>query len=248
MKKGEFVFERPLYVGRVLEAYEQMFNFIPHAWKGRKVLDCASGSASFVAEARRLGVQAVGCDPMYGRPPEVLYREIDADIWRAREALMYCDHMFYSSGGINTRVNGYVEFLEDYRQARDRYVGGKLPQMPFADGAFDLALIANLLFLYGEHADGGMMHQSPFDYTFHLNAMLELCRVSREEVRIYPLKGPHSVGVHRFLQPLMDDLQKRNIRAEVFPVPFRCIKGAEHMLRLTPPRGQLVFVPESFSR
>jgi len=41
------------------------------------------------------------------------------------------------------------EFLADYRAGgrEGRYMAATLPHLPFADGAFDLALCSHLLFL-----------------------------------------------------------------------------------------------------
>jgi hypothetical protein len=55
-------------------------------------------------------------------------------------------------------------------------VPGELPRLPFDDGEFDLTLVSYLLFAY----------QDRFGYEFHRDSMLELMRVTRGEVRIYP--------------------------------------------------------------
>jgi hypothetical protein len=48
--------------------------------------------------------------------------------------------------------------------------------LPFAEGEFDLTLVSHLLFAY----------QDRFDYDFHRDSILEIMRVTRREVRIYP--------------------------------------------------------------
>ena len=53
---------------------------------------------------------------------------------------------------------------------------GALPDLPFDDGAFDLALSSHLLFLYSEQ----------FDLGFHVRALEEMLRVAAE-VRVFPL-------------------------------------------------------------
>ena len=70
------------------------------------------------------------------------------------------------------------DFLEDYSHGKvqGRYVDAELPTLSFADSSFDLTLCSHFLFLYS----------SQLGETFHQQAILELCRVSRE-VRIFPL-------------------------------------------------------------
>eukprot|EP01035_Chromulina_nebulosa_P038899 gene38899-52538_t len=72
-------------------------------------------------------------------------------------------------------------FLGDYEAhfAHGRYVGARLPRLPFLDGAFDLVLCAHLLFVYAPR----------FDLAWHVAACLELVRVSAGEVRIHPVCG-----------------------------------------------------------
>ena len=53
-----------------------------------------------------------------------------------------------------------------------------MPDLPFDDGAFDLALSSHLLFLYSEQ----------FDLGFHVRALEEMLRVAAE-VRVFPLSG-----------------------------------------------------------
>ena len=71
-----------------------------------------------------------------------------------------------------------TRFLADYRQAEPfgRYIAAELPQLPFADGVFDLAVCSHFLFLYSQH----------LSEDFHVASLAELCRVARE-VRVFPL-------------------------------------------------------------
>ena len=67
-------------------------------------------------------------------------------------------------------------FFSDFKVHPQRYVGGELPRLPFADGEFDLTVLSYLLFAY----------QDRFDYEFHRDSILEIMRVTRSEARIYP--------------------------------------------------------------
>ena len=76
------------------------------------------------------------------------------------------------------RMTAMRAFLDDYApgRAEGRYLDAGLPSLPFADGAFDLALCSHFLFLYSQQ----------FDAAFHVQSIRELCRVARE-VRVFPL-------------------------------------------------------------
>ncbi len=69
------------------------------------------------------------------------------------------------------------EFLRDFEQGQDegRYLRCELPQLPLADGQFDLALCSHLLFTYS----------GQLSCEFHCQAILEMCRVAGE-VRVFP--------------------------------------------------------------
>jgi hypothetical protein len=69
-------------------------------------------------------------------------------------------------------------FLADFERgkAEGRYVTASLPGLPFDDGAFRLAVVSHLLFLYSEH----------LDVAAHISSVFELLRVA-EEVRVFPL-------------------------------------------------------------
>ena len=76
------------------------------------------------------------------------------------------------------RMAAMEEFLLDYDRgkAEGRYVNAELPNLPFQDHIFDLALCSHFLFLYSSTLDG----------EFHIAAIREMCRVAHQ-VRIFPL-------------------------------------------------------------
>jgi len=74
-------------------------------------------------------------------------------------------------------------------------VAAALPTLPFPDRSFDLVLSSHLLFSYTDR----------LDVAFHLAALLELARVSRGQVRVFPL-----VDYNGHPQPtLLDQLPPR---------------------------------------
>ena len=113
-------------------------------------------------------------------------------------------------------------FLHDYPDGRKagRYVDAALPELQFADRAFDLALCANFLFLYS----------SQHDLEFHVSALLELARVSAE-VRVFPLMELGSVP-SRHLSAATQSLQDCNLIVDSIAVPYELQRGGNRMLRI----------------
>jgi hypothetical protein len=99
------------------------------------------------------------------------------------------------------------------RCGESRYVAGALPSLPFADAAFDLVLTANFLMVYAPLQDGGMSQGTDFGLEFHLKAVEELARVTKDELRI---SGMHTWKQpperHPYCQPLMNRLEVLGMR------------------------------------
>ncbi len=217
------------FYGRTLAEYVKIFDLDLPSWRGCSILDCPGGASSFVAEARREGVQAVACDPLYGADVSRLIERGEADIQHVMERVARVPHLFqwdfYAS--VNAlqacRTMALRQFQEDYPVglAEQQYVHAELPRLPFEDRRFDLVLSGHFLFTYCDR----------FDYEFHRDAILELFRVSAKEVRIYPLQGPDA-QLYPHMDHLLSDLRRKGILAEICPVPFEFQCGSNQMLRL----------------
>jgi hypothetical protein len=215
--------------GRSFDEYVGMFS-LEAAELGGRILGCGDGPASFNAEATGRGCRVVACDPIYAFEPaqirrrvEETYEPIVAGCRRHRDAFVWSD------GGIRSpehlgevRMAAMERFLIDFatREARaaGRYVPASLPELPFADGAFDLALCSHLLFLYS----------SQLSEEFHVASVVELSRVARE-VRVFPLLtldgvlSPHVAAV-------TDAMRSRGHRVERRCVAYEFLRGANEML------------------
>ena len=140
-------------------------------------------------------------------------RNLDGFVW---------DHFHDPDHLGRCRLAAMRRFLADFEagKAEGRYVTAALPDLPFEDGRFDLALVSHLLFLYSEQ----------LDFEFHRAAVEELLRVARE-VRIFPLltlgrrPSPH-VG------PICTHVARRGWKAEVCGVPYEFRRGSNEMLRI----------------
>jgi ubiquinone/menaquinone biosynthesis C-methylase UbiE len=115
-------------------------------------------------------------------------------------------------------------FAHDYATpgSAERYVNASLPNLPFDDESFDITLSGHFLFTYSDR----------FDYGFHLKSLLELVRVSRSEVRIYPVVGLNGCKPG-FFDDLLSALAKAGVQSELIPSRFEFQKGGSEILRLT---------------
>lgn len=221
--------ENIAFYGRTLEEYLEIFDLNLASLRGKRVLDTASGSASFAAEAAREGVDVVATDPLYDRSAEALGRlgtmDIENVIARAKDA----EHQFVFSYYKDmdqvqrSRYRAIKNFVEDYAYGRavGRYQTATLPHLPFGDNSFDTVLNGHFLFLYAERLGDA----------FVFNAVSELLRVASRSVCIYPL-----IQLNGYEYPLMGELLKevaqQGITAKVCPLKYEFFKGANYSLRL----------------
>jgi hypothetical protein len=211
--------------GRSLDEYIHMFN-LTATDLSQRILGVGDGPASFNAEVSQQGGTVVSIDPIYCFTGAEILQRFDAmvdniigQVKATADDYVWGYHRSPEDLRHN-RVQVMQRFLVDYEVGKkdNRYQVGELPTLPFADGAFDLALCSHLLFLYSQH----------LDYAFHRSAVLEMLRVSRE-VRIFPLltlmleRSPH-------LYVLMGELRQAGYQVEVVKVTYELQKGGNEML------------------
>ena len=212
---------------RTFEEYRAMFALSEHDLSLR-ILDCPGGAASFVAGAGARGTDAVAVDPQYGPGREALgplaLRENEhrhAEVVGRAE-----DFVWTWFGGphryTRLRSRSARDFTADIAARPGRYVLGSLPNLPFADRAFDLVLSSHLLFSYGEQ----------MDEDFHRDALLELVRVSRGQVRLYPLFLHTSHKRYPALDRMREMLAGYGVPSRVERVDYAFDPGDEEMLVL----------------
>ena len=230
VKEGGLSLDRVVFYGRTLREYQLIFGFHHEEDRGLKVLDCPAGSSSFTAEAGRLGVNAVAVDPVFGKPAADLLKAGEEDINHVMESVSKAQDLFSWSfyptpqALRSYRMTALQRFAHDYSEpgAEERYVNACLPDLPFDDESFDIALSGHFLFTYSDR----------FDYDFHLKSALELIRVSRREARIYPVvaRDGQKPG---FFGDLLFSLGKEGVKSELIPSNFEFQKGGGEILRLT---------------
>ncbi len=217
--------EGPIFIGRTWSEYLKMFDLKEDDLVNGRILDCAAGASSFTAEMTKQGYDVVALDILYNEDPDEL---IDK----------YRSHMKVLIEGL-TSVNNFVwnffsdvedlkekrddacrEFIEDYRkQQSKRYIKADLNNLPFPDNSFSIVLCSHLLFIYDHR----------LKYTFHLNTIKEMLRVTSKEVRIYPLvknKGLKSDFVTRIIKDIQD------VDIKIVKVDYEFRKGGNEMMRI----------------
>lgn len=167
---------------RPLPAYRDMFQLTEADLLDGPILDCPAGASSFGAAVRAIGGEVVSVDPAYAAPDGLVDR-VAADIariseWqRAHPAGFNWDYLGSPEELAKTWTAALSIFATDFAPDGARYVAAALPRLPFPDDRFALALSGFLLFVYPEL----------FGPDELLAALRELTRVTRGEVRVYPL-------------------------------------------------------------
>lgn len=167
---------------RPLLDYRDMFLLSDDDLLGGPILDCPSGASPFGAQVRALG-EAVGVDPAYAVPSAELVARAHADLdrivaWQRANPDGFDWSYLRSPEHMEQPWRAAIgDFAADYAPDGTRYVAGRLPALPFPDGRFALTVSGFLLFVYPEL----------LGVDDHMRALLELCRVTHGEVRVYPL-------------------------------------------------------------
>lgn len=174
------------------------------------------------------GFRVVSADPLYRfTRAEIASRVADtrekmtAGLKAALHRFVFTWHGSVESH-LEIRMEALRHFLADFERGKadGRYRAAALPALPFADGAFDIALSSHFLFLYSDH----------FDANSHIACISEMMRVSGE-ARIFPLldlDGEPS----RHVGPVRDRMHRLGFETEVRHVDYEFQKGGNEMLRV----------------
>ena len=178
-----FTIEGVVPWGRTMEEYCGMFDLGERDLRGR-ILGCGDGPASFNAEMSALGYSVVSVDPLYAFSAKAIEKRVEEthDIIIEQLALNRDDFVWTYVPSLpalgQRRMWAMRKFLEDFGRGLSdgRYVDASLPDLPYDDNSFDLALSSHFLFLYSQE----------FDLNFHIQALEEMLRVA-PEARAFPL-------------------------------------------------------------
>lgn len=222
-----FSLENVVPWGRSFDEYVEMFRLNEQDLSG-KILGCGDGPASFNATLSRQGGDVVSVDPIYHfTATEIQYRINESYEIVLNQVRQHADTFVWDSipspealGRI--RMEAMDAFLADFSLgvSGGRYIAGALPNLPFKDRQFDLALCSHFLFLYSEQ----------YSVDFHLASIQELFRVATE-VRIFPLLELNG-SVSRHLAPVMCELKKHGYTVAEEVVIYEFQKNGNKMLRI----------------
>ena len=211
--------------GRSYDEYIAMFD-LSETDLQKKILGCSDGPAAFNAGLSARGGNITSVDPIYRfSAPQIQSRiddtyEIVMEQTRANQHEFIWEHIRSPEELGKIRMEAMAEFLKDFPAGKteSRYVEGSLPELPFAGKQFDLALCSHFLFLYSEQ----------FSADFHVQSILELCRVAKE-VRIFPLLELGSKPSRHFGE-VTQKLQANNCSISIRPVPYVFQRGGNQMM------------------
>ena len=211
--------------GRSINEYIGMFHLTPDELN-LAILDCGGGPASFNAQMTHRGYKVISCDPIYqfsadeiaGRIQETYQTVIDGV--KANSANYVWQNIESAEQMGKIRMEAMNHFLDDFPLglSQGRYVLDELPNLSFNDRQFDLALVSHLLFTYTDH----------LSIEFHINSILELCRVAKE-VRIFPLLNVSGEQSSLLLQ-VIEKLQQDGYKVETQQVNYEFQKGGNKLL------------------
>ena len=217
-----------LVSSRSLAEYRAMFALTDTDLR-RRILDCPGGASSFTAEVNASGGAAIACDPVYAQAGvDELAGQAQAETDRGNRYVRANPEQYAWTFFANpdehhrTRSAAGVVFAADRRAHPGQYLPASLPQLPFADRAFDLVLSSHLLFSWADR----------LDLAFHRAALLELMRVARRELRVFPLVAIASRSYpHR--DELLAQLHDDGISAREVDVDYEFQAGGNQMLVCT---------------
>ena len=224
-----FTLEKVVPWGRSYDEYVSMFG-LSEVDLGLSILGCGDGPAEFNSALTKYGGNITSVDPIYIFDAEQIRSRI-SETYETVMAQMRKNQGDYVWGVIpsveqlaSIRMSAMETFLEDFETGKDegRYIPGGLPSLPFESGKFDIALSSHFLFLYSAHLSA----------EFHLQALQEMLRVSRE-VRVFPLLALDG-AISPHFDFVNEHLASHGFNVEVRRVPYEFQRGGNEMLVIKP--------------
>ncbi len=196
----------------------------------RFIVGVGDGPAAFNSVLTEQGGRIISADPIYAFSAQQIRQRID-DLFddMVLQVAANADNLRLEKFGSaevlgQVRLQAMNQFLLDFSKGKQqgRYINVELPVLPFSKNQFDLALCSHLLFLYSDQ----------LGLDFHIESILELCRVAKE-VRLFPLLDlSHQISEH--LEPVIQGLSQAGFSARIEAVDYEFQIGANQMLRIQP--------------
>lgn len=227
LKSTELEIERVIFIGRTYEEYLSMFDLNLADLEGRKILDCPAGACSFTAIGRKKGLNISSCDIAYAFSVAELYNKGKDDLKHAIEKMQLSKSNYRWSYFENInhlerhRMQALTDCIYDMKHYPKSYKVASLPKIPYKNNEFDVLLSAHFLFMYADH----------FDYHFHKQTINEMLRVTKKEIRIFPivnLKGER----YEKLDDIIKYLSELGYKIEEVKVDYEFQTNANTMLKI----------------
>lgn len=220
--------ESVIPLGRRKKEYIEMFN-LNNEDLNTRILDCGGGPSSFNAELNREGISIVSIDPIYQFKRSQIQERIDDTFENMMQQaeknknLFIWKHISSVTELRELRRTAMSIFLKDYEEGLEqgRYIYAMLPQLPFEDNSFDLALCSHFLFLYSDN----------LTYEFHVQAIEEMLRVS-SEIRIFPIVDLNA-NISPYLADIVKEFEIRGYKTTIENTQYEFQKGANQFLKIT---------------
>ncbi|WP_404406936.1 SAM-dependent methyltransferase [Jeotgalibacillus malaysiensis] len=225
--KTKLDLEKVVFIGRTYEEYLDMFLLSEEELKDKKILDCPSGACSFTATGQSRGLDITAADIVYDHSAENLGIKGLEDLQHAMihmekaKGNYIWDYFADVSELQKHREKALMTCTQDMKEHHERYVPVILPLLPFADQEFDILLSAHFLFTYADC----------LDFQFHIDTLNELLRVTKEELRIFPLIDLEG-NCYEHLDRVIGYLKEKGYAASEVEVPYEFQKGGNSMLRV----------------
>jgi hypothetical protein len=222
-----FALDQVVPWGRSFDEYRRMFA-LSDADLQQRIVDCGAGPASFNVQATRLGAHVISCDPLYRWEADDIRERIAAtyDVILAETRRNRNEFVWNAIASVDElgslRMAAMEDFLADYDTGKmaGRYVDAALPELPFLDSSFDIALSSHLLFLYTDHLDD----------MFHFLAVREMSRIA-SEIRIFPLLALGGAR-SRYVEPIVQVFTHLGFRVTIERVAYEFQRGGNEMMRI----------------
>ena len=214
-------------LGRTFTEYKNMFN-LHKIDLNKKILDCGGGPSSFNYEMKIQNREVTTIDPLYQFDKEDIEKRIDETFGDviAQAKASKDDFVWKTIKTVEelaeTRMSAMKTFLNDFEAGKkeNRYINAELPDVPFKDSVFDLALSSHFLFLYSDM----------LSLDFHVKAIDEMLRVAHE-VRIFPLLDL-STEKSRHVKEIIRIFKEKEMHVSIETVDYEFQKGGNQSMKI----------------